>query len=311
MNTQTAVELEALSVQEDWLEEFASHLEEKGKSERTVKAYCQDLRLFADWYTDRNGEPFSPEKITSYDLREYRKWVVNGRRMAPSTWNRRRNSLIVYCRWSKAFDYLSYDPFEEEIHSWQEDDLPPRWLDRSEFSRFMRQVELMVSGATTDHWKWQALRDQAMVALMMFAGLREGELVALDVENLEMGPRSGKVTIWSGKGEKKREIPLNAEARRALTAWLDAHRSVGPLFIGKTGQRLSTRSVQRRVAEIGRRAGIEITPHDLRHTFAKRALDNGAPLTVVSKLLGHSRLETTARYVQPGWGDYQRAVEAI
>ena len=54
-----------------------------------------------------------------------------------------------------------------------------------------------------------------------------------------------------------------------------------------------------------------VTPHDLRHSFAKRTLDEGAPLTVVSKLLGHSRLETTARYVTPGWGDLEEAVERI
>ena len=77
------------------------------------------------------------------------------------------------------------------------------------------------------------------------------------------------------------------------------------------GERISARLVQRRVAEIGRVCGIPVSPHDLRHTFAKRMLDDGAPLTVVSKLLGHSRLETTARYVQPGWADYEKWVERI
>jgi len=81
--------------------------------------------------------------------------------------------------------------------------------------------------------------------------------------------------------------------------------------MGKRSDRLTTRQVQRVVAEIGRQAGIELTPHMLRHTFAKRLVDNGSPLTVAQKLLGHSRLDTTSRYVKPGWDDLARAVESL
>ena len=295
----------------EWLQAFAGHQAAQGKSERTVMAYCQDLRSFASWYRDTNGQAFSPELITSFDLREYRRWAVDGRRMAPSTWNRKRIGLAVFCQWAQETVYLSYDPFQG-IDPWQEAELPPRWLEKGDYARFMRQVEQSINGATTDHWRWQAFRDQAIVALMVYAGLRESEVVKLDLRDVGISERKGRVTIWKGKGEKKREIPLNAEARRALAMWQEYREATeGALFVGKTGKRLSTRTVQRRVAEIGRRAGLEVTPHDLRHTFAKRALDGGAPLTVVSKLLGHARLETTARYVQPGWGDYEQAVEGI
>ena len=74
---------------------------------------------------------------------------------------------------------------------------------------------------------------------------------------------------------------------------------------------MTTRTVQRVVAEIGRLAGLEVSPHDLRHTCLKRMVDAGTPLTVVQKIAGHKKLETTARYIKPGWGDLEKAVERV
>jgi len=72
------------------------------------------------------------------------------------------------------------------------------------------------------------------------------------------------------------------------------------------------RAIQKRIAEICRSAGIdEISPHRLRHTCAKRMLDAGRPLTEVQMILGHSSLNTTARYVTPGWEDLQAAVDSV
>jgi len=127
-----------------------------------------------------------------------------------------------------------------------------------------------------------------------------------------LGERVGRVTVRRGKGDKFRQVPLAKEARRALRLWLDTRGAdPGPVFPSKRTPRISTRAVIERVREIGRMAGVELTPHDLRHTCAKRMCDEGVPLTVVQKILGHSRLETTARYVKPGWDDLAAAVERI
>jgi integrase/recombinase XerC len=147
---------------------------------------------------------------------------------------------------------------------------------------------------------------------MVYAGLREGEVCGLTTTAIELSERKGRVVVRKGKGDKQRCVPLNEAARRALRAWLDVRGEVvGPLFIGKGGDGLAERGIQRRVAELGQLAGIDVTPHQLRHTFAKRCLDKGGQITEVRDLLGHARLETTARYVQPGWEDLQNAVERI
>jgi len=304
----TKINLE-MSVGVSWEDEFKAHLVQRGCGPKTVAAYSQDVRRFAAWFEKENGQAFAPELVTAVDLRGYRAWAVEGRNLKPSSWNRRRQALLTFCTWLRKNGILTYDPFQG-VERYEEEELPPHWLERSEAAKFLRQVELEVNGAKTEHWTRQALRDQAIIALMVFAGMREGEVVDLNLGDIELGERSGRAVIWLGKGGKKREIPLGREARNALRAWIkERGDAAGALFDGKNSMRISTRLIQRRVAEIGRKAGVEVTPHMLRHTFAKRLVDGNKPLTVVAKLLGHKRLDTTARYVKPGWHDLELAVE--
>lgn len=219
---------------------------------------------------------------------------------------------MVLVRWARDEGVLAYDP-AADLKGQAQVEQAPRWLSKEEYGRFMRQVERLANGVRSEAGRRQALRDQAVVALMVWAGLREGEVCELRREDVEVGERKGKVVVRHGKGEKYREVPLNDKARRVVRDWLDVCTQAGKdaLFVGKGGERLQARGVQRRVAEIGRLAGVEVTPHQLRHTFAKRLLDKGGQLTEVKDLMGHSRLETTARYVKPGWEDLENAVERI
>lgn len=291
-------------------EGFEGWLRGTGRNERTVRAYLADVRSFALWFEGENREGFEVGKVTSFDLLGYRRWSIEEERVSPATWNRRRASLLVLVRWARDEGVLAYDP-AADLKGQAEVDQAPRWLSKEEYGRFMRQVERLANGVRSEAGRRQALRDQAVVALMVWAGLREGEVCELRREDVQVSERKGKVVVRHGKGEKYREVPLNEKARRAVKGWLDVCTQTGPLFIGKQGERLQARGVQRRVAEIGRLAGVDVTPHQLRHTFAKRLLDKGGQLTEVKDLMGHSRLETTARYVKPGWEDLEYAVERI
>lgn len=299
-----------ISLTLDWQAAFAGWLEEAGRSKRTVQAYLQDVRLFAAWFEENNGQPFTPELITSWDLRAWRNHTIDGG-AKPATWNRRRATLAVLCEWALAVGYLTYNPFQG-VNKVEEEEQAPRWLDGNEQHRLLRQVEQAVNGAGTAHWRWQALRDQAMIGLMLWAGLRETEVAQLNVGDVETSERKGKVIIRRGKRTKYREVPLNNEARRALRVWLEASGiQTGALFLGKGGGRITGKGIQDRVAAIRMAAGLDadVTPHALRHTFAKNLIDQGQPMTVVAKLMGHTRMDTLARYIQPGWKDLEKAVE--
>jgi integrase/recombinase XerC len=149
-----------------------------------------------------------------------------------------------------------------------------------------------------------ALRDRALVETLYGAGLRVGELVALDVRDVEL--QRGEARVW-GKGGKERAVPLPAAARAALGAYLDRRRRPGvlaePLFAslrgrGGAARRLADRDVRRILASRARAAGVadRVHPHRLRHSYATHLLDMGAGLREIQELLGHASLSTTQRY---------------
>lgn len=297
----------------DWMDTFDAYLLSEGLGAATVAAYLADVRVFCRFYEASNAQAFEPGLLTSLDLREFRGWSLSIQQVRPSTWNRRMASLQVFSEWCQKAGFVNYNPFQG-LTRVDEVELAPRWLDKSEYSRFMRQVEREVQSARTAHGRRMALRDQAMVGLMVYAGLREFEVCALQVLDVVIKERSGCVTVRLGKGEKFRSVPLGKEARRCVTMWLEARGSedaAGRLFVGKGETPISPRGVQKVVRRLGEACGVDVTPHQLRHTFAKRMLDAGAPLTVIQKLLGHKKIDTTARYVQPGQSDLQAAVENL
>ncbi len=146
-------------------------------------------------------------------------------------------------------------------------------------------------------------------------GLRVGELCALRLGDVDLSERKGRVTVRSGKGQKYRVIPLNADVRRALAQYLAVRPRVADdhLFVSQRGgTALSTHGVEQLVATYARQAGLEdVTPHTLRHTFGKGLLDAGVDLPTVAALLGHENLNTTAVYTHPSARDLERAVEKL
>ena len=162
---------------------------------------------------------------------------------------------------------------------------------------------------------WIDKRNVALLALMAKAGLRVGEVVALELADIELNARSGWATVRMGKGNKTRRVPLNSDVRQALQAYLAVRPDVPAkaLFFSRTGTPLSARDVQRLVAELARRAGIpgRVTPHTLRHTFATRALEKGADVAAVAAILGHESIATTSRYLHPSEARLAEVVEGV
>ncbi|MFV2044553.1 MAG: tyrosine-type recombinase/integrase [Anaerolineales bacterium] len=130
-----------------------------------------------------------------------------------------------------------------------------------------------------------------------------------------MSERKGKVIMRSGKGRRYREVPLNLDARRVLQEYLSDERSevADPhIFIGQRKNGLTEVAIQdivRKYAELAKLEGV--TPHVLRHTFAKSLIDKGVDLVTVKHFMGHKRLDSTARYTKPSKRDLEVAVSRL
>lgn len=145
-----------------------------------------------------------------------------------------------------------------------------------------------------------SIRDRAMMELMYGAGLRLSELVNLDVRDISLS--KGDIRVI-GKGDKERIVPFSGLAREWVGQWLKVRGQLAAgdepgLFVSKLGQRISTRNVQKRMAEWGQKQAVSshINPHKLRHSFATHMLESSGDLRAVQELLGHANLTTTQIY---------------
>jgi integrase len=280
----------------------------QNNSDKTIQAYLSDFHQFEMWFANYYGEDFSIDKLSSHDLRTWREHTLGQEQRSPSTWNRRKASLSVYCQYAREIGAISHDPMRG-LQPAEAVSLPPRWLDPIEYGRIIRWMEHAVDHANTDQQRDDARRNVAMLGLMLFAALREGEVVALRAADIKISERKGKVIIRSGKGGKYGEVPLSLEAREALKPYLSIYPGDGNggfLFM------ISTRQVQNIVADIGREAQVDdLTPHRFRHTAIKRMLDAGKDPIAVQAIARHAKFSTTLGYAKPGWEDMERAVEGV
>lgn len=279
----------------DWL------TRERDASPHTISGYRKDLAAFAAWHRDTYGEDPDPAKVTAVDLREYQAWLRNVRRLKPATVNRRVKAVkswLAFCVRRGLAPRLPEFP-----RGVAETRRAPQGLDRAEINRLLREVEREANA-----------RDTALLRVMLSCGLRLSEACGLKLSDVTLGDRSGTIVVRSGKGGKWREVPVPPEARKALRAWLAVRqtRHAGEwLFPGEDdGRPLSTSAAWRVVKKYAWKARIpELKPHALRHTCATNMLRAGAQLTEVAAMLGHARLDTTARYTIPSPADVARAAE--
>lgn len=303
-----------------WLEDFSRDLRSRDRAERTVKEYCDDVAAFARWFAKRWGQVMRPELVTALDLREW-KSEMDQRGWKPSTLNRRLAALRCFFAWAKGERLVLSDP-TEGIREKRSVPQTPRSLTRTEVRRLREAADARILLADQKRppikmtaTAREARRDRAMLILLLSTGVRTSELCALCLRDLVLSRRTGTLTVRSGKGNKTRTIPLNGDARSALSSWLEVRPDVSNdhLFVGRRGEPLGATTLQHIIQSLATRAGLpsKLTPHILRHTFAKTLVDLGEPLTRVQVLLGHDSIVTTSRYTRPDESDLAATVERL
>ncbi len=299
----------------NYLDEFTAYLQGLDRSPLTVKSYRHDVELFFAWLEARLERTVPLVEVTPFDLQKYRDSLEDGK---PSVTNRRLASLRVFFTWARKQGQVAGNPVED-IQGIKQDDKSPKALTQPEIYKLQReaaarhQLALAKAGEEITAALVDAIRDEAIFNLLLYTGLRVAEASALKVGDVEISARKARVTVRKGKGRKYRVIPLHSVAKKSLEAYLKvrpADRGEA-LFLGQRGQ-LGTRGIQFRIESLAEAAKVEVTCHVLRHTCASRMLrDAKADLVTVAKVLGHSNINTTAIYTQPGEAEMIQAVEGV
>jgi len=257
------------------------------RSPHTIRNYRGDTGGFLDWCQEHEVEPL---EVSRPRFREYLSELKQAGTAAASM-TRKVSTLHAFYRYLQREGATEGDLLYGLAMPKRPKRLP-KVLDPKAVSDLLGQPD-----TTTN----RGLRDRAILELLYGAGLRISELLTLDVGEIDLLDGLARV---QGKGSKERIVLFGASANDALTVWLRDGRPTmlknaeTALFVGRTGARLSARSVQSLVRSYATAAGIpqDVHPHLLRHSFATHLLDGGADLRIVQELLGHSSANTTQIY---------------
>jgi len=272
---------------------FEQDLVRRGAAEKTRRAYRVDLAQFAGW---ASGNGLEPALVDHRALRRYAA-SLSERGQAPATVARKLAALRGFFRALVELGERADNP-AELLSSPKRPQHLPRVLKPADVAGLLDRIP-----ATTP----LELRDRALFELAYASGLRAEELVSLDLDAVDFDAERVRV---EGKGDKTRLVPTGEHALRAIERYLGRARPAlatgeeGALFLSKSGRRLSTSDVRRRLRVWTRYASAQapgvgdLHPHALRHSFATHLLEGGADLRAIQELLGHASISTTQVYTR-------------
>lgn len=260
----------------DLLELFLTAKEVEGCSPKTIAYYEATLQHMESWLS----KPIA--HVSSDDLRKYLSEYELERGSSKVTIDNIRRIFSSFFSWLEDEDYIVKSPV-----------------------RKIKRVKTAVkTKETLSDEELEALRDScdskrdlAMVDLLASTGMRVGELIRLDIDDVDI---QGRECVVTGKGNKQRPVYFDARTKLHLAAYLESRKDGNPaLFVSLNGrtQRLSACTVEKRIKALGERAQVgRVHPHKFRRTLATHAIDKGMPIEQVQRLLGHSKIETTMHY---------------
>ncbi len=280
----------------DLVQEYLLHLEkERDQSPNTVKAYARDLKAFEEFMGRHQGASWAWDGVDRLAVRGFL-GELQRRGLSKRSAARALSALRSFLRYLQ----VHHDRDSGVARSAKVPKLEkrlPTYLDRQRTDDLFRNAE-----ARADTGDFGAVRDLAILELFYSTGMRLSELTGLNLQDVDLLADQAKV---KGKGRKERIVPVGRRAVSAIRRYLGLRQELAArtrgdpraMFLGRSGRRLSPRSVQvamhRLFDTVG---GDELRVHSLRHTFATHLLDAGADLRAVQELLGHASLSTTQVY---------------
>ena len=287
---------------EQAVQSFLDHLVlERGCSSATSEAYASDVRTLEAFLAEEGIEPLT-ESLTPIVIRRYVSWMATGG-YSPATIRRRVYAISSLFKWAVNYGYAESNPCACVVLPKKQKKMPAV-LSVQEARRVLKASEKHSNAR-------MAFRNRAIIAVLLFCGLRRSELVGLDLDDVDL--RARWVRVRRGKGGKGRSVPLVVEAAEALADWIEFRPEVDhdALFVGIHGERLKVGGVARVFRKVAVQADVDrdgVSLHTLRHTFASLLLHEGCDLVSIQELLGHADLSSTAIYLHMDASHLQSAV---
>ncbi len=261
---------------EEYLKRFLNAKHMEGCSDRTIRYYEVTVQHFLK---DSQKEI---RKINTEEIRDYLVRYQSINNCSKVTVDNVRRNISSFFSWLEEEDYILKSPMRR-IHK----------------IKTKTPVKETISDEAMEKMRDNCLeiRDLAMIDLLYSTGMRVGELVNLNISDIDFEKRE---CIVFGKGDKERRVYFDAKAKIHLKSYLDSRTDDNPALFVTLDQpfaRLKVSGVEIRIRNLGRVTGLnKIHPHKFRRTMATRAIDKGMPIEQVQKILGHSQIDTTMQY---------------
>lgn len=288
--------------------EYISYLKIRRYSPKTIDAYTKDIDAFFDFLL-QNGLLF--DSLSKKDIRLYLSYELERGESKRST-QRRMSSLRGFYHFLEKNDYIEANPFVNASSP----KAPLRFPDVLSEA----EMELLLS-SNRERTDFLSIRDQAILELLFDSGMRASELVSFTYRQIDWRSRMIRVL---GKGSKERLVPFGNETLKTMERYWKETRPLllekakkkkqnDAFFLNASGGNLTIRGLEFILREVEKKCDLKLSihPHELRHTFATRLLDNGADLRLIQTLLGHESLDTTTIYTHVSRKKLKKEYEAF
>ncbi|WP_164985287.1 site-specific integrase [Ammoniphilus sp. CFH 90114] len=273
---------------ESYIEEYAQEIKQR-KEGSTVKLYLSEAKHYLIWLQQKKK---SFHEMTKEDLLECREdMLLKGRKI--TTVNKWISVMSSFLKWAKGRGYLTTN-FAEHLRFLEEKKDKPKWLS-------MEQEMLLLKQAEQERSSLKKARNEALIYVLLYAGLRVEEVSDLLLDSIDQG----ELVVMEEDVEKRR-IPIDLGLQVKLLDWLKYrsqsmkvfHQESSSLFVTERSGNMQPRSIQFVVEGYSDKLGFTVTCQILRHTFCRRLVEKGVPLQTIKQWAGHKSIQSTLRYVE-------------
>jgi integrase/recombinase XerD len=303
MNTLPKVENHIITLLGDdyisvWIDAFLIAKQSESLSKHSIKFYSTSLKVFSSWCDGQEVKRI--KQITPSLLREYLSWLES----------KGHNSGGINGFFRSVRSFLNWFELENDLDNWHNPILkvkPPRLIQEPITGVSMEDFNLLLSKCPKN--TFLGIRDRTILMLMLDTGIRSQELCNIKIADVNLTENS--IQILLGKGKKNRVCFIGQSTRKQLRKYLTYRKEGVYLFVNKSGERLVYNSLRQILRRLAIQAGVKVSLHGFRRSFALESLRKGIDILSISRLMGHSTINLIATYAKQTTSDLQTSYKSI